>query len=110
MSVNAEQDLSPAQQARVHDEFNSASKVLNTYDGRAFVWALLTETGIHRTSFVGEFPMTMAYNEGCRKIGIWVENWLFTIDNKLYIMMREEAEEREQRYFGLEQNTGNEDD
>lgn len=95
---------------RQQDQYNSIRQCFKTYDGRAFLWSMLEETGIHRISFVGEFPMTMAFNEGRRSIGTWAENWVFTIDPKVYIMMRQEAEERELIYSTLSKKAQEEED
>ncbi len=80
------------------EEREYVRRLVATYEGRAFIWALLSETGVHRSSFAGEAPLTMAHAEGRREIGIWAENWVFTVAPETYSMMRREAVEREKRY------------
>lgn len=38
--------------------------------GRRLMWGWLAECGISRISFAGENPLTMAFNEGQRNIGL----------------------------------------
>ena len=76
-------------------EVQALHNLLGTYEGRWFMWRLLSESGIHSTSFVGEFPLTMAHREGKRAMGIWAELELFQSRPEAYTLMRREAEDRE---------------
>ncbi len=87
-----------AGELRLGGELEMVRRVVSTYEGRAFISMLLQETGLRRSSFVGEFPMTMARNEGRREIGIWGEDLVFTVAPEMYNMMRREAVDREYRY------------
>ncbi len=75
--------------------------VLSTYEGRAFFWMLLQSTNAlddGGTIFSGEQPMTMAWNEGRRVVGMWGRDWVFTAAPEMYMVMKREAVEREWRY------------
>ncbi len=74
---------------------------LNTYEGRTFMWMLIQEAGAEvggPTIFAGEAPMTMAWNEGRRMVGGWGSDWVFTAAPEMYMVMKSEAAERENRY------------
>ena len=72
--------------------------LLMTYEGRAFVWMLLQQAGLRRSSFAGEAPLTMAYQEGQRGVGLWAEEWVLTAAPEKHSIMRREAVQREQKY------------
>lgn len=71
------------------------AKLLGTYEGREFVWRLMTQAGLFGTSFVGELPLSMAYNEGKRSQALWVQVDIFEADPKAWALMQREAEDRE---------------
>lgn len=87
-----------AAELRLSEERKMIRQVVSTYEGRALISMLLRETGLRRSSFVGEAPMTMARNEGRRELGIWGEDLVFTAAPEMYNMMRREAIDREHRY------------
>ena len=78
-------------------EVADISAVLDTYEGRAFVWRLLEHSGMYETSFRGEETHRMAMAEGKRNFGIWLLNELLTIDPNYYIIIRNEAVSRDTR-------------
>lgn len=80
--------------AATKDEAAAAAFVLGSPLGRAYVWALLSKCNIYGASFTPD-PITMAYNEGRRAIGIGM---LHTIDANAFGMMQAEATERQMRY------------
>lgn len=45
--------------------------LMSTVNGRAWVWWLLGEAGLHRVSFAGD-PYRTAFNEGQRNLGLIV--------------------------------------
>ena len=91
-----------AEDLRSREQTDLVRQVLSTYPGRAFVWMMMEEAGEDRSSFAGEAPLTMAWNEGRRGIGVWGKNWVFTAAPEMYIVMRREAVDREQRYADAE--------
>ena len=83
---------------RAEQEREHVRAVLSTYEGRAFFWILLSSTGAlddSPTIFPGEMPMTMAWNEGRRSVGMWGRDWVFTAAPEMYMVMKREAVERE---------------
>ena len=83
---------------RARDQADSALAVFSTYDGRAFVWQVLQMSRVDEISFVGEAPITMSFNDGGRRVGKEVRDLVLTVAPEAYIMMRQEALLREQRY------------
>ncbi len=70
-------------------------QVLQTYEGRAFIWRLLERCKISHSAPPGE--ENMARFEGGRDIGAWTIKQVFTSDEKAYIVMLQEDLERKQR-------------
>lgn len=66
-------------------------KLLALPEGRRELWRILSMCGVHRTSFAGEAPITMAFNEGQRNIGLMLEARALEHAPELYIQMRDEA-------------------
>lgn len=87
-----------AAQLRDLQHVEMVKSFLGTYEGRAFVWMLMQASGMDESTFVGEAPMTMAYNEGRREMGRWGKDWVFTSAPETYSIMRREAIQREQEY------------
>ena len=59
-------------------------------EGRRFIRRLLGECGVHQASFTGE-PLTMAYREGRRSVGLWLQA-LFDDCPHLYIRLLQPGE------------------
>ncbi len=83
---------------RDQEQTGAVRSFLSTYEGRTFMWMLLQETGADCGVFAGEAPMTMSRNEGRREVGQWGREWVFTAAPEMYMVMKREAIEREQRY------------
>ena len=99
--VGDPEQVEKAQQAdelRRLEEHDLLRTVLNTYEGRAVFSILFRHTGLESISFAGEFPMTMAYNEGRRSIGKDMRDLLFTVAAERYSMVRDEMIQRERTY------------
>jgi hypothetical protein len=77
--------------AREAQERKDLIAILSTLPGRRECWRLLKQCGVYTTSFVGEQPMQMAFNEGGRNIGLWMTDRLTRLVPQLYIQMRDEA-------------------
>lgn len=79
--------------------------VLSDHAGRRFVWRLLTESGVFRTSYVaGSFDLT-AINEGRRMIGLKLMADIHQLDPAYYLKMAQEAAAAERQA----ENTNKED-
>lgn len=76
-------------------EVANLHKMLGTYEGREFVYRLLAKGQMFATSFVGEAPLTMAYNEGGRGVALWAYVEVFTARPEAYNLMVSEANDRE---------------
>jgi hypothetical protein len=76
-------------------ELDAVRAVLSSPKGRAFVWSLLEYAGIYRTTFSGETPLTSAFHEGRRSVGLWAFEKVFTDGPDVYRMMAQESEDRE---------------
>lgn len=66
--------------------------ILETYGGRSFVWRLLTQCGVFRTSFTGN--STTFFNEGKRQIGLWTLDEIYSADPNAFQKMQNEASDR----------------
>lgn len=87
-----------ADELRRIEEHDLLRTMLNTYEGRAVFSILFRHTGLESISFAGEFPMTMAYNEGRRSVGKDMRDLLFTVAAERYSMVRDEMIQRERTY------------
>lgn len=86
---------------RYREQIAAVRTMLRTYEGRTFMWMLIQETGAEvggASCFVGEAPLTLAWNDGRRTVGGWGSDWVFTAAPEMYMVMKREATEREQRY------------
>jgi hypothetical protein len=72
-------------------EHLDVQKVMSTPEGRREYWRILKQCGVSMTSFSGEAPLTMAFNEGQRNVGLFLEARLVKHAMPLYIQMRDEA-------------------
>ena len=84
---------------RLHQEIadRAFKDVISTYSGRHTLWRFLEKAGVYSISFAGENPLTMAFGEGKRHVGLWLLETLFTSDPEVYTLMRMEAQERASR-------------
>lgn len=87
-----------ADELRRTQEHDMILTVLNSYEGRAVFSILFRHAGLESISFAGEFPLTMAYNEGRRSIGKDMRDLFFTVAPERYSMVRNEMIERERTY------------
>ncbi|HKI62886.1 MAG TPA: hypothetical protein VKA31_11385 [Mariprofundaceae bacterium] len=70
-------------------------KVLETYEGRSFIWWLLENAGIYRTTFSVE-PNEAAFNEGIRQIGLLTLSRVDEVAPNAYTKIRAEAQARKE--------------
>jgi len=72
-------------------ELNDMRAVLNTAEGRRFVWRLFDKAGIFRTSFTGN--STTFFNEGQRNLGLlFFNDMMQAMPEAFALMQREQAE------------------
>lgn len=90
--------MTPRAKARAEDEENALRFVLGDEMGRAFVWRLLERAGVFRTSFAGEAPLAMAFNEGARNAGLQLMGDVAALDARFQVLMAQEAVDRQRRY------------
>lgn len=65
--------------------------VLQTKEGRRFVWRQLEEAGVFRISFAPGAPDTTAFNEGRRNLGLALMAAIHELDPAFYLTMAQEA-------------------
>lgn len=70
-------------------EISDLQKVLRLPEGRRFIYKVLCECGVFKTSF-SQNSMTTAFNEGKRDIGLSVIAQLDTADPGIYSQMLKE--------------------
>lgn len=80
------------EEERANEEFG---KVLSTWEGRRFIWWLLEQSGMYKTTFRPS-PYTTAFLEGQRQLGIKTIERIFKSDAKAYGLMRAEAQRIEE--------------
>lgn len=68
-------------------------QLLSHKGNRYFLWRLLSECGLYRTSSVD--PHNMAIRSGMRDVGIWVITEIFKADEHAFTKMQLEAQRRE---------------
>lgn len=62
--------------------------ILDKPGGRKFMWRLLQECGVYRTSFTGN--SATFYNEGKRAVGLFVLNEIMEASPEAYLLMQKE--------------------
>ena len=68
--------------------------LLDSNQGRAFLWRLVSECGIYRAS-PNEY---MERFEGQRDIGLWLLAEIHAVPGKWYSLMAKEAQDRDKYY------------
>ena len=76
-------------QAKRDQELDDLRNILDMSGGRNFIWRLLTECGVYRTSYTGE-ALETAYNEGKRQMGLWALEEIFSASPHTYALMQKE--------------------
>lgn len=76
-------------QKRLKDrEVEDLKKILAHPEGRRFIWRLLSESGVFRTSFTGN--STTFFNEGKRDIGLLILSEVMKADMSKFTQMQNE--------------------
>ena len=68
-------------------------RLLNMYEGRAYIWRIMSECGIFSNSYAGDVNDTL-FNEGRRKIGLVMLTEVLTHFPKAFTLMQTEATQR----------------
>lgn len=84
-----------AAQLILEREIEELKIVLSQYAGRAFVWQILEECGVYKSSMTND--SWTFYKEGQRSVGLWLLQRLFEADSQVYTVMRNEAVKREKK-------------
>lgn len=66
--------------------------ILDTRFGRDLLWRMLERCSVFKTTFSSE-PLTMAFNEGKRQIGLWLLKEINEAQPKAYSLMTQENNE-----------------
>lgn len=86
-------------------------KLMEKAEGRRIVWRLLEQCNVFATTFSHE-PLTMAFNEGQRNVGLLFLSDVMEVAPKRYMVMTLEAQERKRIVMAIlakEQETENEE-
>jgi hypothetical protein len=67
--------------------------VIDTPAGRRFIRRALGKCGVHRTSFNAD-PMIMAFSEGERSIGLWLQSLFVDCPDQYIQLLKEESHVR----------------
>lgn len=92
-SVKKRKTKAQLEQERLDEELR---KVLSLYEGRSFIWWMLEQAGIYRTTF-NESASLGAFQEGMRQLGLQLLARLDEVDPNAYAQMRLEALKRKER-------------
>lgn len=76
---------------REQREEDDLYSVLNTKQGRRFIWKWLSECGIFRAGFCT--PDELMFREGARNVGTKLLAQIMKISPELFKLMQEESEE-----------------
>ncbi len=70
-------------------ETSDLKKVLSFVEGRRFIWGLLSDAGVFRSSFNAN-ALTMAFSEGSRNYGLNVFNAVLKVSPASFTQMQRE--------------------
>lgn len=97
-----------AQANRDDDNANRMAFMLRSPHGRAYIWDQLSQCGVFGASFAGERPLTTAFHEGRRDIGIRLLAEVLAFDANALTLMQAEDTERQKRYHVIAQERDDE--
>jgi hypothetical protein len=75
-------------------ELQDLRDVLSTAMGRRVVMRLLELTGVHRATYTGE-PLSGAYNEGMRSVGLFLRDEALEADANQFVLAEVEHRRKE---------------
>lgn len=82
---------------RREQERNDLRAVMDTAAGRRFVWKLLSDAGVFRSSYVAGQADTTAFNEGGRNRGLTLLGDIMNDAPEKYLIMQKEAIDNDQK-------------
>ncbi len=74
---------------RRDQELEDLRRILDMAGGRNFIWRLLEQCGVYKTSHTGE-ALETAFNEGKRQMGLWALEEIFDASPHTYALMQKE--------------------
>lgn len=80
------------QQLRRENELNDLRLICETEHGRRFIWSLIEQAGVWRTTYTGE-ALSAAFAEGKRNTGLKVFSDVMEACPDQYLAMAKEASE-----------------
>lgn len=111
--LNLTEALSEIDASERQQDVIDFGRVLEKYEGRKFLWTMLSQAGVYGTTFRGESTHATAFEEGKRAMGLWLLEEIFTADANAYTLMRSEADrrarEREQRVAATKERFNGDD-
>lgn len=67
--------------------------VIDTPAGRRFIRRVLAECGVHQSSFSSD-PLNMAFREGKRSMGLWLQSLFIDCPDQYIQLLKEESHVR----------------
>ena len=104
-------DARDVKRARQHDKWalererTDLAHVLETPQGRRFLWKLLSDCGVFKLSFQYGDAQSTAFHEGSRRIGLALMVAIQELDPTLYHRMAKEAHDLEEAYGPPKEDT-----
>ena len=83
-----QKERSEKERRRRDREVADLKKVLSIPEGRRFIWKLMSESGVFRTSFTGN--SSTFFNEGRRDIGLLILNEVMASKPEAFTQMQRE--------------------
>lgn len=91
--------VSEVQERQCQEQREIIRALLRTYEGRAFAQMLMDEAGgMFPEALVAGQPDLTGYRLGRNSLGRWAAEWVLTVAPEVFIIMRKEARDRQQRY------------
>lgn len=85
-------EAAKSQKLRRDNELNDLRLICATEHGRRFIWRLIEQSGVWRTTYTGE-ALSAAFAEGKRNTGLKVFSDVMEACPDLYLVMANEASE-----------------
>lgn len=76
---------------------NTVKKLLDTYEGRFFIWCLLEKAGIFEASGPVNNPLYLAHREGKRELGLLFYHACLQVDPDFVAKLRADEKKRQEK-------------
>ncbi len=99
-NAGSQRDVRKAKQKerrKRESELNDLRSVMDTRQGRRFIWRYLSDAGVFRQSFVFGQADATSFNEGRRSLGLALLADIHELDPAVYLTMATEARNEERR-------------